>query len=216
MLSTFLLAFSVSIDSLGMGISYGMRKVKIFSLGKIILFCISLSMTFLALLLGDSFSYFLSPFASTLIGSLLLITMGLFILWQSIFKKEEKASKKVPPSPIKTYQVLIRSLGLTIQIIRNPISSDIDASHSIDTKEAVYLGFALSIDSVCLGIGCSLLGLSSIFFPFLVAIFQLLFLSFGQYLGSKIAKFSHLPETFWNILSGILLLLMGMSRLFLH
>ena len=49
----------------------------------------------------------------------------------------------------KIYSFFIELLGITIKIIKNPTSSDLDSSHSIDSKEALFLGFALSLDSSC-------------------------------------------------------------------
>lgn len=213
--NTFLLAFSASIDSLGMGISYGLRKTKISSCSILILLCISFFITLFSLLLGNSFSLLLSPFFTKIIGCFLLVGIGSFIIWQTAFQKRKTSSLNSPPLFPKTYQFFIRSLGITIQIIRNPISSDLDSSHSIDAKEAIYLGFALSIDSACIGIGCSLLGFTTIMFPVLTAIFQLCFLSFGQYLGNRIISFSRFPENFWSLVSGSLLIMMGILRLFI-
>ncbi len=56
----------------------------------------------------------------------------------------------------------------------------------IDAKEAIYMGIALSIDSICVGICSSVIGYNSYIFPILVASFQLIFLSFGKLIGEKI------------------------------
>lgn len=113
------------------------------------------------------------------------------------------------------YNIFLKSLGITISIIRDPISSDLDNSKKIDAKEAAYLGVALSIDSICIGIGISVIGLSSLVFPILTAIFQLLFLSVGTFLGKRIITTSNIPDNIWNIISGILLILIGLSRFIL-
>lgn len=89
-----------------------------------------------------------------------------------------------------------------------------DNSKKIDAKEASYLGIALSIDSICIGIGSSVIGLSSLIFPILTAIFQLLFLSIGTFLGKRIITTSNIPDNICNIISGILLILIGLSRFF--
>lgn len=39
----------------------------------------------------------------------------------------------------RNYNFIIKSLGITIKIIRDPISSDLDGSKRIDLKEAIYL-----------------------------------------------------------------------------
>ncbi|HIU51137.1 MAG TPA: sporulation membrane protein YtaF [Candidatus Merdicola faecigallinarum] len=213
------LAISSSIDSFGIGITYGVRKTKISLIAKIILFFISFCITMLSICIGSLFLRIFPAYITNLIGTFLLIGMGCFIIYETLIKKGKNDSisphsfSKVP-SIQKTYQFFLKSFGITIQIIRDPISSDLDQSHRIDSKEALYLGFALSIDSLCIGIGSSMLGISTFLFPFIVSSFQLLFLSFGTFLGRKIVSTYSIPDTFWNILSGSLLILIGILRFF--
>lgn len=213
------LAISSSIDSFGIGITYGVRKTKISLIAKIILFFISFCITMLSICIGNLFLRIFPAYITNLIGTFLLIGMGCFIIYETLIEKGKNDSisphsfSKVP-SIQKTYQFFLKSFGITIQIIRDPISSDLDQSHRIDSKEALYLGFALSIDSICIGIGSSMLGISTFLFPFIVSSFQLLFLSLGSFLGRKIVSTYSIPDTFWNILSGSLLILIGILRFF--
>ena len=57
MLNSLLLAISSSIDSLGIGITYGIKNTKISKLGKIILFIISLLITYISILFGNIIQY---------------------------------------------------------------------------------------------------------------------------------------------------------------
>ena len=221
LLSYLVLAISVSIDSLGIGITYGLRKTQISTLSKCILFFMSLGITSIAIYLGDLLSHVLPSFLTQSIGVFLLIGMGIWIIRQSLTPSTEKENtqvkkqKGIPKKRLpKTHQFFLKSLGITIQIIRNPSYSDLDGSKQIDSKEALYLGLALSIDSICVGIGSSILGFTSILFPILVAVFQLIFLSFGNRVGKRIAGSSRIPESTWNVISGVLLIIIGISRLF--
>lgn len=119
----------------------------------------------------------------------------------------------IPKFNKKEYCFFIKFLGITVQIIRDPISSDFNNSNQIEAKEALYLGIALSIDSIGIGIGSSIMGLSPFIFPILVASFQLFFLSFGSYLGKRIKDISNIPENIWGIVSGILLIFVGISKI---
>ena len=205
-----LLAISVSIDSLGIGITYGLRNTKIPFVSKIILFTISVIITGISLLIGNIIVQFLPINIAVLIGSVLLVLMGIFIIYQAFNSNENKVYKKEK----KVYKFFINFLGITIQIIRNPISSDLDKSKIIDYKEALYLGFALSIDSVCIGITSSIIGLSSFVFPFIIAIFQIVFLTFGKFLGEKLHNINNLPDNIWNIIAGIILIIIGICKFF--
>lgn len=118
----------------------------------------------------------------------------------------------IPKLHKKEYRFFIKFLGITVQIIRDPSYSDFNNSNQIEAKEALYLGMALSIDSIGIGIGSSIMGLNPFLFPILVAFFQLFFLSFGGYLGKKIKDISNIPENIWGIVSGILLIFVGISK----
>lgn len=209
--TSILLAISTSIDSLGIGITYGIRNTKISTIATVILFFISIAITNFSLFIGSKLSTFLPEQITSIIGCILLCCMGAWIFYQSCCSKklDVHSNSKIEK---KVHQFFIKFLGITIQIIRDPISSDLDNSHKIDSKEAIYLGIALSLDSVCIGIGGSILGLGSILFPFLVATFQIIFLTFGRFLGKKILKISTLSPSIWNKISGILLISIGISR----
>lgn len=214
LLAYVVLAASVSIDAFGIGITYGLRNTKINGFAKIILFIISIFITGLSVWIGNGISNIFPSIVITFIGSTLLIAMGLFVIYQSLLNKKEVTTKINQNEP-KIYRIFIEFLGITIQIIRNPISSDLDGSKKIDVKEALYIGICLSIDSFCVGICGSIIGYNSILFPVLVATFQLLFLSIGRLLGEKLSSVSKLPENIWNVLSGVLLICIGISRLFM-
>ena len=217
-----LLSLSSSIDAFGIGITYGLRKLKISNISKLILCIISIIVTSFAILIGNNLSFILTPLFTKLIGSFILITIGLIIIFQIIkSKKNDKKdiillNKNEPNSKYiekRVYKFFIKFLGITIQIIKDPIYSDFDSSLKIDTKEAIYLGIALSIDSFCIGIGSSILGLNLILFPILVAIFQLIFLSFGTMIGKHLNNQAIIPNNIWNLISAIMLIIIGISRL---
>lgn len=211
----FILAISVSIDSLGIGITYGFRNTKISKIANVILFIMSIIITSLAIIIGNRIAHVFPEYITSLIGALFLICMGLWIIYQALKNKENINPHEILKNEPKIYKIFIEFLGITIQIIRDPISSDLDNSKKIDWKEALYLGIALSIDSICIGICSSVIGYTSMLFSIFVASFQLLFLSIGRLLGKKIASSSNIPENIWSVLSGVLLICIGLSRFIL-
>ena len=102
-----------------------------------------------------------------------------------------------------------------IIVLADPIPFDFDNSCNIDIKETLFLGIALSLDSVCVGIGSSIGGFLEIYFPIFVAIFQLAFLSTGFYIGKKIVKNTSIPDKTWKTISGIILILFGIVKFLL-
>lgn len=177
--NTLLLAISSSIDSLGIGITYGLRKTKLSKLDKIILFIVSIIVTIFSGFIGLILKNFLSTNVCEFIGSAILLCMGIFIIIQTNDKE---------------------------------LSFDLDSSNNIDYKEALLLGFALSLDSVCIGICGGTIGINIYFFSILVALLQYAFLSLGNYFGVTINKISTIPQNIWSKISGILLILIGLFK----
>ena len=208
------LAISSSIDSFGIGITYGMKNAKISNSAKLILFIISFIVSFFAVHFGDFLKDLLPDNIANYIGCCFLIFLGGFVCFQS-FKKDTKNQvyDEVFSEP-KIYRFFIKFLGITIQIIKDPISSDLDKSNLIDGKEALFLGVALSLDSFAIGISSGILGIHSIIFPLIVSVFQLLFISLGNLIGSALNRFSKFPQSIWSIISGILLILIGIVKFF--
>lgn len=89
-ISSLILAISSSIDSLGIGITYGLKNTRISFISKIILFALSLIISFSSIFLG----YFLNDFISTPItsffGSLILIFIGICIIFKTILENRNK------------------------------------------------------------------------------------------------------------------------------
>ncbi len=207
LINSLFLALSSSIDSLGIGITYGIKNTKISYMGKVVLFVISFSISILSVWFGDMIKNIFSDFTTKLIGGIILISMGFFVCFQAIHKNKPSNKKDE-----KIYSLFIDFLGITIKIIKNPTSSDLDASNSIDSKEALFLGVALSLDCFCIGTCGSMIGISSLLFPLFISVFQLVFLSCGNFLGKKLHQLSNLPDNIWSIFSGVLLVLIGVFR----
>lgn len=210
-----LLAFSLSIDALGVGIVYGLRKIKIPLFPKLTICLFSIIYSGIALTLGKTLSGVLSPYVSKLIGVAILALMGVWIILQSLLKKENDdlhncyARKKNEPM----LNIVIKSLGITIQVIRNPESMDMDKSGVIDIRESLLLGFALSVDAIGVGIGSALAGFHSMIIPLAVGLFQLVFLYTGLYLGKKVTLFEKANKKLISVLPGVLLLSLAFLRI---
>lgn len=211
LLNAIILAISASIDSFGVGITYGIKKTKISIAAIIVLLILSIFFTSVSITFGNILSSYISPSVSSIIGVSILILIGIFILYGAIFKNEKISKSK---SEHKEYSFFIKFLGITVNIIKDPINSDFDNSNKIDIKEAIFLGIAMSLDSISIGFGCSTIGINSFLFPLLTSFFQILFLCAGKLLGKKISSISSIPQNIWNIISGVILICMGIVKFF--
>lgn len=206
-----LLAMSLSMDSMGIGISYGLRKVRISFIVKIIISLISIIFTATSIFIGELILLIIDKDIANLMGCLMLIGLGVFIIYQAL-RKNQKDKKSIRPM---TRSFMLKSFGITIKIIRDPISCDFDKSSHIDIKEAIYLGVALSIDSFGAGISSAVSGLDSYFIPLAVGLCQFLFLSCGIILGKKISTLKKVDSKIFVVVSGVLLIVLAFIRYFI-
>lgn len=181
MLSHIILAISVSIDSLGIGLTYGIKNTQISALSKIVLFIISITITFLSMFVGNIISAIIPNNFANCIGLVILLFMGVWIIFQN----------------------------------SDPLSFDTDCSKKIDLRESIALGIALSLDSFGIGICSSIVGYNIYLFPIFVACFQLIFLSFGIFLGKKMHSNICIQKNIWPLISGFLLIIIGLSKIFI-
>ncbi len=102
MLSLILLAFAVSLDGFGVGVTYGLRKIRIPFLSILIIACCSGLVIWLSMQAGGWLSGFLSETAAKFIGAAILIGIGCWALIQLGLSKgndegtETPANQKMP------------------------------------------------------------------------------------------------------------------------
>ncbi len=204
-----LLSIAVSLDALGVGLAYGIKKITIPLRYKLVMAAFSVVYTAVAVSAGNALVQFLPPLVTNIIGSLILTGMGIWLLLQGILKKPDISTQTI--KECKTLcEWMIKSLGITIQITRNPVSGDVDHSGNIDLKESLLIGSALSLDILGVGLGCAMIGVTIHLIPFTVAVAQLLFLSAGLYLGKRLADVSR--ARWLDFVPGILILLIAALR----
>ena len=78
-----ILSITSSIDSFGIGITYGIKNTKISLISKFILFFISLIITSISLLFGNILNHIFSSSLSKIIGNIILIIIGVYMLINS-------------------------------------------------------------------------------------------------------------------------------------
>ena len=93
-INSLILALSSSIDSLGIGITYGIKNTRISYMAKIVLFVISFLISFLSVCFGDILKNIFSDFATRLIGNIILIAMGIFVCFQAIHKDKKNTKER--------------------------------------------------------------------------------------------------------------------------
>lgn len=210
-LSGILLATSLSMDALGIGISYGLRSIKVPNLPKIIIGFISLLFTAIAIGIGNIIVLFLPAYLTKLIGAGMLAVLGMIIVIQAVWKNKKVISENTKKN--KTWLWNIKSLGITVKITRAPEVLDKN-SNKMSAKESIYMGVALSIDSFGAGISSAVSGMNNLFVPIMVGVCQFVFLSFGIICGQKLTSFKRIDSDIFMVLSGTLLIILAFVRYF--
>lgn len=227
------LAIAVSLDSFGVGITYGLRKITIPFLSILIIACCSGGVIAISMQAGAWLSTFLPPIAASRIGAVILIAIGCWALYQYYRNlREQREGKSELPTDNQDdrqqqhreqqekldiisstlFTIELKRLGVVIQILRKPQTADFDASGYISSSEALMLGIALSLDALGAGLGAAMLGLPAVYTPLIIACFSAIFLVAGTMLGRKL---SHLPIIHYiSGLPGLLLILLGVLKLF--
>ena len=188
-----------NLDNLGIGISYGLQKIRISFFSNLLIAIMSLIATIFAMVMGTFLSR-VFPFAN-LIGSLLLIAIGLWISFGSLLQKN------IFPLIYKRS----RMLRFIIETLSDSSKADRNANGVISINEAVFLGISLSLNCIVTGLGAGLSGLSLIPVSASVFIFSLLTISIGYVLGNR-ANFLHFGYLS-QIISGALLVAIGIRDL---
>ena len=134
------LAISSSMDSLGIGITYGLKKIQLKKWARLILFCVSILVTILSLIFGNILKNIFSDNFFKLIGTIILVFMGLFI----VFKKDYED---------QTFDL--------------DSSNDIDIKESLILGIALSLdNFCIGIGAISLGINMFIFALAIAFLQF--------------------------------------------------
>jgi putative sporulation protein YtaF len=196
-LSAFFLAISSSSDSFIVGLSYGVKKVRINLLNNILVAAISGAGTLSSMLLGKLLINLVPIHYANIIGNALLIVLGLYMLIAS-FKKRSAENMQS-----NSYE----------NILRNPDLLDINHSKTIEPNEALSLGLILCVNNIGLGIGASIAGLAPVLTSILTAIASIIFVPLGCFIGKKLV--SNKISRFSDILAALLIIALGIYEWFL-
>lgn len=207
-ISLLILALAVSLDSFSVGLTYGLRKMRIPVKSIAVIASCSAFTLIIAMAIGHLTIKFLSPRIAESVGGIILIILGIWILYQ--FFRPEKA-KEVLPQEKMIINFEIKSLGIVINILHKPMTADFDKSGTINGIEALMLGIALSLDAFGAGIGAALLGYSPYYLAIAVAVMSSLFIYMGLKVGAIFSKSSWVHR--FSFIPGVLLILIGLWKI---
>lgn len=204
-----ILSVALSIDGFGVGVSLGMRGMKIpFKSIVVISICSAISLA-VAMLIGEFISQHVSQGAAEKTGGIILILLGIWLVYQYFRKEKDTGEPQSKEKIIFNYE--ITSLGVVISILQKPTDVDFDKSGTITGIEALVLGIALSLDAFGAGIGAAMIGISPFILAASIGLMSSIFIWSGLQSGKILSK-SKLVKNL-SFLPGVLLIIIGILKL---
>ncbi|MBM7554995.1 sporulation membrane protein YtaF [Thalassobacillus pellis] len=200
-ITLFLLVIAVSMDSLGLGIVYGLKKIRLSGMPLLLIACLSSTIFYIALMAGRIVGTFIDENTAEIIGAMILILLGVWFLWQSLrpvrLNMEEGSRRPSWSTPS--------------DILKDPVRADLDKSGSIKGVEAVMLALALSFDTIGAGISAAFMGLPSIVTALSIGFMTSFLLYSGWKLGDRLGQSGWFDKA--GVLPGVILLLIGLIKI---
>lgn len=209
-LSVLLLSLSSNLDNVGVGISYGTRKINIPFYSNLLIAIITGTGTFLSITAGNEIVNLISPNIANALGSLIIAGAGVWVFIQTPASgKDNGAGVQCPQKPNISDQSLLRRMFM---ILDHPFLADTDFSGHISLKEGFLLGLALTLNNLANGLGAGLVGLNTAMVTAFTVIFSILTIwfgiEFGQYSGV------HWFGRYSSRISGVILIVLGIYEYF--
>ncbi len=206
MLQSLLLVLSLCLDTFVASIAYGNDKIKIPVISAVLINLVCSLLLAFSLLTGYFFKDFIPYHLASLLSFLILFTLGVYRLFEVFLKKYfNKFLAKNKPLTFKVFD-----FKFVLEVYANEIKADYDNSKILTGKEAFYLGFALSLDSIAVGFGSSLGNVNYIQVLILSFFIGMISLLFGVYLGKHFRDKIDI-ELSW--LSGVILIVLATMKI---
>lgn len=209
-----ILALAVSLDGFGVGVMYGIRKIRIPFLSILIISLCSGIIILGSMYIGVTMLQFLPQSTAKMVGAIVLMGIGIWAVIQMTLQKNNDPVDDIILSEKPEKRIIhieIKSLGLVIDILRKPSNADVDRSGNISASEATLLGIALSLDAFGAGIGAALIGFSPLITSLVIAISSGVFITLGLRTGFLFSSVKWVRKL--SVLPGFILILMGIFKL---
>jgi len=198
-----LLAIATSLDSLGVGIAYGLSGTRVRLSAHVCISTVMMAITWTAVACGNQISRYLADWVTHALSAAFFVGVGIWILAplaRKGWRNRRSATAAVSHQPPTLADVL-----------DNPELADLDASRDIDVREALFLGVALSLNNIGGGVSAGMIHISPFGMASWSVFFNVLCLTGGHLLGRKLSGTR--LSSYAQILSGLLMVAVGLYEL---
>jgi len=200
LITALLLSTSANLDTFAVAISYGIKKIKLSLFSILLITFITTTGTFISMYFGLAFTKIISVDIAAIIGSVMLIGIGLYMILD--YYKKSKSKNETLAKDKLTYS----------QIIDNPIKADKNNSGDLDFKETITLSLALTINNLGIGVAASIAGINIYLNTICTLIITLLSIILGSSIGnSYLSKFF---GKYSGLVSGLIIVALGIYECF--
>ncbi|HAE92604.1 sporulation membrane protein YtaF [Tissierella praeacuta] len=201
-----LLVLVLSLDAFMASIAYGTNKIKMPFKSILIIDMVCAIFLALSIFFGIQIRKILPESIALILGATILILLGIYYLFESIFKSYlENKLKENEKVKIKLFDI-----WFVIDVYVDETKADFNLSKNLDSKEALYLATALSLDSLAVGFGSSLGNINYLQVIGLSLVIGMFSIWSGLFIGKKIVEKTKINLS-W--LSGIILIILGLLKL---
>jgi len=204
--SIIILIFALGCDNFTVGLTYGIRNIKIKYISLIIIGITAVLASNLGLIFTDIFS----KNAASYIGNTLLIFIGLWLIYTTSINGDNNNKNNDLSFHYKYYIYQLKNPALLMKKIKYPDTIALFKNEYLSTSKTIIMSIALSFDAFSAGIGVGLSEELNYLFTFLIGIFSPLFILSGILVGKKFGPL--LPDNF-NYIPGFIIILIGVINL---
>lgn len=210
MISSLLIAIVICIDSFVLGLSYGMKNVRISKLPLLIISSVTVCVLSASMFLGTLLMKILPGNLTTILSFIIFVTLGSYCILKGHLKYLITRKRNQSPNN-ELAQIKLSNLDIEICINAIDETPKAEVTNNINSKEALYLGFALSLDSLGVGFGSSLGNIN--YFQMIVFAFVLntIVIPLGLAIGRRLVCNTKNIKSYW--ISGGILIALGISKL---
>ncbi len=235
LLSSFFLSSASNVDNFAVAIAYGVKRLRIDLLSNLLIAFVSALGTILSMSVGTVISRYLPDPVANLLGSGVLIAIGIMGIWDTLERERKRNRQKVRQVQMArsmvtagasqfaevTDQETAKTASAPREItelsyesfLENPEQADKDRSGHIDVKEAIALAFGLTINNLGSGIGAGISGLSIAFTAALTFIFSVASVISGYFLGDRLS--ARMTGIWTGVVSGLMVIGVGIYEYFI-
>ncbi|MBS3886463.1 MAG: sporulation membrane protein YtaF [Dethiobacter sp.] len=206
-IAVLMLGIAVSLDGFGVGFAYGLRRLHIPPASLLVICASSAFSVFISMVAGMTIVQLFSLEVGSVLGSVLLIGVGVFLVWQSLQKADMMA---LPNS--REEQINEKGFSYLSGMLREPHRADFDKSGVITGKEAMVLGIALAMDAFGAGFGAAMLGFAPLTTALGVGVIKMILITAGLQLGRRYAQ--NISGEWAAVFAGLVLIFLGVIHLF--